>query len=151
MAWQRRLPVCQGFIYQVFFYNHSENLTSADLFISHAPIVYQSNAFYVFGGLVDYQPSNIIGRLDAATTTWSMAGELKVARSFHGAIFNGDAFIIAGGSRKWDETDDPAAYPTEHCSTNNGSVNCVEKAPILQYYANYPEMNLVPESFCKEM
>ena len=97
----------------------------------------------MFGGYVDYAYSKTIGRLDASTLTWTKAGELNYARSGHGAIYNGERIIVAGGGGK---------YKTESCSVNeNGVVNCIEQAPILDYYYDYPEMYMVDDAFCKDI
>ena len=124
-----------------------ENLIKVHDYICLAPIVYHSNAFYVFGGDFDFeingdQESNIIGRLDASTMTWTKAGELVYARQGHGAIFNGDVFIVAGGE---------VEFKTEACSINYGEVNCVAQAPTLWRFQYYPEMFLVDENFCKDI
>ena len=122
---------------------NSGNLIKANKFIYNAPIVYHSNAFYVFGGYVDGSTSNIIGRLDASTLTWTKAGELNYARDGHGAIYNGERIIVAGGNGN---------YKTESCSVDeNGVVNCIEQAPTLYDYAFYPEMYLVDDAFCKDI
>ena len=122
-------------------FNHSEKLIKANEYISNAPIVYHERAFYVFGGGIDYNGStNIIGRLDASTLTWRKAGHLNNARWGHGAIFNGDVFIVAGGYGN---------LKTEVCSINNSSVICLEQTPTLDYYRTYPEMLLVTDEFCK--
>ena len=97
----------------------------------------------MFGGYVDGSTSNIIGRLDASTLTWTKAGELNYARYGHGAIFNGERIIVAGGNGN---------YKTESCSVEeNGVVNCIEQAPTLYDYAFYPEMYLVDDAFCKDI
>lgn len=110
--------------------------------------MYHSNYFYVIGGLIgdingeSMVKSNIIGRLNSLTTTWTEAGELKNARYGHGAIFNGDVIIIAGGNGN---------MTTESCSIVNGAVTCVEQAPTLDYYVWYPEMYLVSDAYCHEL
>ena len=118
-------------------------MIKSNKYIAHSPIVYHTNAFYVFGGYVDDYSSNTISRLDASTFTWTKAGELKYARDSHGAIFNGERIIVAGG---YDY------YKTESCSVDeNGVVNCTEQAPTLDEYAYYPEMYLVDDAFCKDI
>ena len=115
----------------------------ADQYIYYAPIVNHLNAFYVFGGKIDGDPSNIIGRLNALTLRWAKAGELKLARHGHGAIFNGDVIIIACGYDK---------FKSESCKINfNDSVTCSVQAPTLDAYKHYPEMFLVPDTFYKDV
>lgn len=121
---------------------YHENLLKASDYICIAPIVYHSNAFYVFGGQIDYDESNIIGRFDKSTLGWTKAGELNSAREGHGGIFNGDVFIIAGGDAK---------YQTEACSIENGEIFCMAQAPVLDRYYVYPEMYLVDDVFCKDI
>ena len=97
----------------------------------------------MFGGYVDDYSSNTISRLDASTLTWTKAGELNYARDGHGAIYNGERIIVAGGHGN---------YKTESCSIEeNGVVNCIEQAPTLFYYWRYPEMYLVDDAFCKDI
>ena len=131
--------------FNVFFQitSNSGNLIKANTFIAYAPILHHSNAFYVFGGYVDYAYSKTIGRLDASTLTWTKAGELNYARDSHGAIYNGERIIVAGGY---------GSYKTESCSVEeNGIVNCIEQAPTLYDYDLYPEMYLVDGAFCKDI
>ena len=122
---------------------NSGNLIKANDGIAFAPTVYHSNAFYVFGGYVDDYRLKTIGRLDASTLTWTKAGELNYAKRGHGAIYNGERIIVAGGIGN---------YKTESCSVEeNGVVNCIEQAPTLDYYNDYPEMYLVDDAFCKDI
>ena len=122
--------------------SNSENLIKAGEYICRAPILYYSSAFYIFGGFIDDDNSNIIGRLDTSTMAWTKAGKLNEARRGHGAIFNVDIVIVAGGY---------GIKKTESCSIVNGSVFCVEQAPTLDDYVYYPEMYLVVDSFCKKL
>ena len=143
MARSRRLSICERVLHLNFyvFVYHSEKLIKANEYISNAPIVYHVGAFYIFGGGIDYNGStNVIGRLDVLTLTWRKAGELNNARWGHGAIFNGDVFIVAGGYGN---------LKTEVCSISNSSVVCLEQTPTLDYYRTYPEMFLVTDQFCK--
>ena len=97
----------------------------------------------MFGGRVDDDESQTIGRLDASTLTWTRAGELNYWRYGHGAIYNNERIIVAGGRGN---------YKTESCSVDeNGIVNCIEQAPALDNYAYYPEMYLVDDAFCKDI
>ena len=133
-------------IFNVFFSNQIKLWKpgiKANKFISDAPIVHYSNAFYVFGGYVYYDESKTIGRLDASTLTWTKAGELNYARKGHGAIYNRERIIVAGGSGE---------KKTESCSVEeDGVVNCTVQAPTLYKYALYPEMYLVDDAFCKDI
>jgi hypothetical protein len=70
-----------------------------------------------------------------------MVGKLIYARNSHGAIFNGDVFIVAGGY--YDEK-----FVTEACSIKKDEVNCIKQAPVLADYDWYPEMFLVSDAFC---
>ena len=95
----------------------------------------------MYGGVIDDYESNVIGRLNPATMTWTKAGSLNNAREGHGAIFNGDVVIVAGGSYN---------KKTEACTiVDDGSVTCIEQDPNLYDYRYYPEMYLVDEDFCK--
>ena len=145
MACERRIPVCKGFdSFSVLKSVKLRKPVKVNDYIVLAPITYHMNAFYVFGGDVDYKYStNIIGRLDTLTMTWTKAGDLITQRYGHGAIFNGEVMIIAGGGG--------GLHKTESCSIQNGVVNCIEHAPALNFYAYYPEMLLVDEAFCKNV
>ena len=95
----------------------------------------------MYGGWVDDDESNVIGRLNPATMTWTKAGSLNNARRGHGAIFNGDVVIVAGGFED---------KKTEACTiVDDGSVTCIEQDPNLYDYCIYPEMFLVDDEFCK--
>ena len=81
-----------------------------------------------------------IGRLDAVTRTWSLAGYLKQARSGHGVVFDGEQFLIIGGGGDLKHT--------ENCALNrNGKVTCTEQENGLRDYQLYPELMLVDDYF----
>lgn len=82
--------------------------------------------------------------------TWAKAGELNVARRAHGAIFTGEKMIIAGGQN---DSGRSRQYilKSESCEVVNGLVTCIEQAPTLDNYYLYPEMYLVPDTFCKDI
>lgn len=118
---------------------------------SSGPIVHHHDAYYVIGGesFTDdgdwgiYTESNIIGRFDTLTSSWSESGVLKTARVGPSAIVNGDNIIVAGG---WGSTG-KTMYKTEVCKLNNNTVACVEQAPLTNYYL--PQLYLVNDSFCE--
>ena len=55
-------------------------------------------------------------------------------------IYDGSHLLVVGGEY---------TRETEKCSIESGSVTCTSQNPELDYYSKYPELFLVPESFCK--
>ena len=94
--------------------------------------IYFDQAFYIFGG-TGSTSSNLanIGRLDAVSRTWSLAGQLNQARSAHGVIFDGGQFLVIG------------TRETESCVPNGETVTCTQVGEGLNYYTHYPELALV--------
>ena len=111
-------------------------------------MVYQENAFYVFGGWLDDHHTDRIVKLDAKTLLWTLVGHLNQMRDGHNAIYTGRNFLIVGGK----VGNDLAGYtkPTEVCSLDNDAITCVERGPILEYYAYTPEVFLVASDYCKD-
>ena len=61
-------------------------------------LLYHDRAFYLFGGTSGSAAySDKIVRLDAETGAWSEIGTLAIGRQGHGAIFDGNKFLIVGG------------------------------------------------------
>ena len=94
-----------------------------------------NESFFLVGGLYDNYYLNrpdkfqrTIARLDAATWTWSNAGQLNTARSHHGAIWSMSKLIVVGGTG--DEK------PAEFCQLTDNRFNCVEQKSRLQGYLN---------------
>ena len=105
-----------------------------------APIIHVKNAFYVIGGKDNTgKYLKTIGRMDIEGR-WTQAGELKQAREGHNVIYDGTYLIVVGGRD---------SLQTEKCSIKSGSVICTSQNPELIDYGFYPELFLVPESFCK--
>ena len=101
------------------------------------------NAFYVIGGWTDISSkSTTIGRLDALTTIWSYAGDLKNGRAGHNVIFDGQDLLVIGGNGNQN---------TEKCSFSGQLLNCNEQAPSLYKYSVTPELYLVSDNFCKSL
>ena len=109
-----------------------------------APILYLSDAFYVFGGNPGndvLKGSDIIGRLDH-NGQWTQAGQLQMARKAHNAIFDGHYVVVVGGY--------DVELPTEICSVkDDNTISCTSQEPNLHGYNHFPELYLVEESFCK--
>ena len=106
------------------------------------------------GGVADGYPSErysnavtTIGKLDAYSR-WSKAGDLSTARYGHGAIFDGEFFIIVGGYR-------PnlvgVLLSSEKCEFGDDGLTCTEQSPSLYGYSFYPELFLVEKDFCKSL
>ena len=83
-----------------------------------------------------------IGRLDIKTRKWTNVGSLVTGRHGHGAIFDGQYLLVIGGS---------GTYNTEKCSISNDQITCSSQSPVLINYAFYPEVLLVPKSYCKKL
>ena len=106
--------------------------------------IYHSGAFYIFGGGTG-QYTNTIARLDAETTTWSNAGEMVNIRRDHGAIFDGEKFLVVGG-----HTDGGIPAKNEVCTfTETLVITCAELSTIEIEYMLHPELLLVPEDYGK--
>ena len=74
------------------------NLFKANSVIYQAPIIYNRDAFYVFGGDTDinFLVSQTIAKLDA-NLDWSKVGELRTGRKGHNFIFDGNAVLFIRG------------------------------------------------------
>ena len=109
-------------------------------------MVYHDRAFYLFGGLTYSNPyQQTIARLDAETQIWSKAGDLKNGRRRHGAIFDGEKFLVLGGEKG---TSGPVK--NEVCTLSGTSMTCEEAPNALEDYLTYPELFLVTGDFCKD-
>ena len=107
-------------------------------------MLHHNRAFFIFGGYSDSNKyEDTIARLDAETKTWSKAGSLKNGRYAHGAIFDGEKFIVVGGYNG-------GAVENEVCTLIGTSMSCEASANILDGYWYYPELFLVPENFGKD-
>ena len=124
------------------------NLTKVDRYIYRAPLVYIGDAFYVFGGSTDISSyDTTIGRLNA-DLFWSKVGRLNIGRHSHNVIYDDHYVLVVGGFKSVDESD--SYLPTERCIVSTSGVNCTEQNPLLSYYADYPELFIVPTNFCKK-
>ena len=104
--------------------------------ISHFSMLYYGNGFIIFG---NNGSTSVIARLDLQTTSWIKLGDLKVGRSHHNVIYDGDVFIVVGGSN---------SKKTEKCSLSGSTMTCTEQEPTLTGYYWYPALVMVPEDFC---
>ena len=112
-------------------------IPTKERFIYYHASVYHNEAFFIFGGWNSNFISKI-GRLDAVTRTWSLAGSLKQARSGHAVVFDGTQFLVAGGY---------GDFKTENCVPNGDYITCIEQELGLKYYADYPELMLLGENY----
>ena len=107
----------------------------------HATI-FHKQAFYIFGGFgFDRTKLYSIGRLDAVTRTWSLAGKLKNSKGGHSVIFDGSQFLVIGGV-EWNDK-------TENCTPNGTKVTCAE-SPGYSWYGTSPELMLVGGDFAND-
>ena len=120
--------------------------------------------------------SQTIARLDTRTTQWSKggchknfekkalrspfldfllefilfshqkAGTLNYGRYGHGAIFDGEKFLIIGGIK-----DVAGAIKNEVCTLEGSTMTCFEQRTALEGYFYYPELFLVADDFGKEV
>ena len=111
-------------------------------------------AFYIIGGQeggngAKEQPINTIARLklnSRAKPKWQKVGELNSARDFHNAIFDGYYIIVVGGNPAKGQG---SQIPTETCAVEGNKVSCISRPPNLENYQHYPELFLVPQTFCE--
>ena len=110
--------------------------------LSYYATVFHEQAFFIFGGRKwsngDYYDLSGIGRLDAITRKWSVAGYLKNARNGHAVVFDGIQFLVIGGD---------GYQKTENCVPNGDTITCTEQKLELGYYTDYPELMLVDEDY----
>ena len=114
--------------------------TQVERYIYLAGVIFVDGWFYVFGGLMDSESTNIIGRLDAVTHIWAPSpGNLKASRRGNSAIFDGLNFIVVG---------DPYTQMTEKCTLSGNKMACTEQTPELTDYYELA-LFLVPLDYCK--
>jgi len=113
-------------------------------FVVWAPIVHVGGSFYVFSGWSG-EYGKTIGRLEVQTRKWSKAGDMVSGREGHNVIYDGQFFIVVGGS------DGSDALKTEKCAIVNEEMACSNQLPQLSKYAYYPELFLVPQGYCDVM
>ena len=113
--------------------------SEATSYLQNYAVLYHDKAFYVFGGY-NYHSSYYknIGRLDEETTTWTQAGTLVAGRYGHGAIFDGENFLIVGGK---------GTFKNEVCTLKDEKITCVAQSTTLENYNYYPELLLVEENY----
>lgn len=76
---------------------------------------------------------------------WNKAGEMVNGREGHNVIYDGQFFIVVGGSGGSD------ALSTEKCTIENEEMACSSQLPQLDKYAYYPELFLVPHEYCRDL
>ena len=103
--------------------------------------VFHEQAFFIFGGY-GFNSLSRIGRLDAVTRTWSLAGSLIQSRRGHAVVFDGSQFLVIGGT---------GYYQTEYCVPNGVTITCTQNLGLGLYnYAYYPELMLVDDNYGKD-
>ena len=80
------------------------------------------------------------------------AGTLKHGRRGHGAIFDGEKFLVIGGEGvlPGDKYLARRLIETEVCTLKGQRMTCVEQATALEGY-RYPELFLVADDFGKDV
>ena len=71
---------------------------------------------------------------------WNQVGKLNRTRRGHNVILVGGSLLVIGD---WFET------VNEKCTLKNDNITCVDQTLILKDYYVWPELFLVPDSFCK--
>ena len=107
-------------------------------------VVAQDDSFYYFGGVDGYNRFTQIQRLDSATWTWSIVGNLNQARDGHGvALVQRNTFMVVGGLSSPSQT----TKPNEVCTLDNGEMTCEEKTTTLNGYVHYPAVFPVNDNY----
>ena len=81
--------------------------------ITGSAMVFHDNAYYKFGGDVDYEYSSTTARFDGLARNWSKVGDLEVARCCS-AIYNDEFFMVIGCD---------AELNTELCSLQKSTIS----------------------------
>ena len=124
----------------IFFLLEKYRFHKSGSYLGWYASIYFDQAYYIFGGRGSTSSElTKIGRLDAVTKTWSLAGELNQGRYGHGVIFDQAQFWVIGGYK---------ARNTESCIPNGETVTCTEVGEALNYwYSHYPELALVADDY----
>ena len=99
--------------------------------------MFWNDGFYIVGGKAGKDMS-IIARLDATTLTWTIAGELNLRRSAHGALIAGSRLIVAGGWK---------SLKTEVCDYGEHKFTCRALSYSLFDYLWYPILFAVEDNY----
>ena len=75
----------------------------------------------------------------------SRAGFLANGRHGHGAIFDGENFLVIGGYKSGDPV------MNEVCTLDGSRMACVEQPINMEDYYEFPELFLVPDDFGKDL
>ena len=133
----------------IFLYYKLNQPYSNATSICDAPIVShpQSRALFFFGGLyktysvtddiIWFGPDLTKGR--HGPRRWSKAGKLHTRKESHNAIFDGEVFLVIGGSNY---------SRTQRCEINGELIECDKQNPRLDDYIQYPALFLVPYAYC---
>ena len=97
-------------------------------------MIYYDKAFFLF----DY--NKVIAKLDTVTTQWSSFGNLSSARVGANVAFDGEVFIVVGGS---------GTLKTEICTPTDSEITCESVSEPLLNYNYYPELFFVEDGFGK--
>ena len=75
---------------------------------------------------------------DSTTKKWSLAGTLNFGRYGHGAIFDGEQFLVLGGYGE---------VKSEYCTLQGKNVTCQSHIVDFLYWRYYPEIFLVDDTY----
>ena len=134
------MPEWDYFKYKLFLDFHVILIPIKDLHFCFYASVFYEQAFFIFGGY-GHELLSQIGRFDAVTLTWSLAGSLKVPRSDHAVVFDGFQFLVIGGD---------GDFKTENCIPSGETITCTEQEFGLTDYKFYPELVIVDENYGKD-
>ena len=100
--------------------------------------VFINGNFFIVGGIADEGFSDTITRLDAATWSWSRAGQLNYVRQGHGAIRVNSKLVVVGGS---------SFKQTEFCDLVNEDFTCFSQESTFKSYDFYPLLFAVADDY----
>ena len=123
------------------------DFVKANGWIAYYASVFINGNFFIIGGeqarwKFSVRSTSIIARLNAATWSWSRAGQLNIARYHHGAIWVKSKLVVVGGGAILEEEN----YPIEFCSWENEEFSCTDKSTLTNRN-NYPLLFAVSEDY----
>lgn len=87
-----------------------------------------------------------IARFDETKLEWAVVGQMKLARAGHGVIYDGQYFVVVGGSNQ----NSRESMITERCYWSNQNMTCEQQQPELDFYEWYPELFLVHDDYVED-
>ena len=117
------------------------NAKNDRMYYGHAS-VYYNGAFFIFSG---YPWTDIIGKIDAVTHEWSIAGKINVERISHRVIMDGSVFLVIGGNNGGD------VCRTENCVFDGAVMTCsLQESSPLDNYKRNPKVFLTTDNYSED-